>query len=563
MRLNLSIKFFIAFLVTSFTIIVIMVVAMQFYAYRSFSDYIHKVEVIRLSELSPVMSREYQVNKGWDRLRDNPERWQALLQPRGSAAYSEKAPLMPSGFESHVKPSQPAPPRKRRGEDRPDKRRRFPDEDAQQDRRPLPDEDAQRDRRPLPDEGAQRDGQNRGPPPDERDADRRPSRDDRDRDDRPIFGIEHRLALFDAQKEHVVGRAESTAGHTLQEIMVNGETVGWLGLRNEDSLSDPLDMAFLKQQSRALYIVGAITLVLAAVVAFLLSRHLLAPVQQLINGARSLTSRKFDTRINVNSSDELGQLAVDFNLMAHTLEQYEQLRQQWISDIAHELRTPLSILRGEIEALQDGIREASSQRLESLHDEVVHISKIVSNLHDLSLAESAALHVKRDPVNLALVVRSCLNKFQCMFARRGIVIVDELGNTETIMIPGDKDRLTQVFSNLLENTLRYTDSPGCLTVRHICDTNSVLLLFADTKPTVPTEALIRLFDRLYRVDKSRSRAHGGSGLGLSICKTIIEAHDGTITAQHAATGGLQIEIMLPLQNKATKHARKVTDNHDK
>ena len=158
MRLNLSIKFFIAFLVTSFTIVVIMVVAMQFYAYRSFSDYIHKVEAIRLSELSPVMSREYQVNKGWDRLRDNPERWQELLKPRGSAAYSEKAPLMPSGFESHVKPSQPAPPRERRGDDRPNNRRRVPDEDAQ------------------------RDGQNRGPPPDERDADRRPPRDDRDRD---------------------------------------------------------------------------------------------------------------------------------------------------------------------------------------------------------------------------------------------------------------------------------------------------------------------------------------------------------------------------------------------
>jgi len=173
--------------------------------------------------------------------------------------------------------------------------------------------------------------------------------------------------------------------------------------------------------------------------------------------------------------------------------------------IAHELRAPLSILRGEIEALQDGIREASSQRLESLHDEVVHISKIVSNLHDLSLAESAALHVKRYPVNLVFVVRSCLYKFQGIFARRGIVIVDELGDTETLTIPGDKDRLTQVFSNILENTLRYTDSPGCLTVRQICATGSVLLLFADTKPTVPTEALDHLFDRLYRVDKSRRK----------------------------------------------------------
>ena len=149
-----------------------------------------------------------------------------------------------------------------------------------------------------------------------------------------------------------------------------------------------------------------------------------------------------------------------------------------------------------------------------------------------------------------------------MFAERGIELVDELGDTETITIPGDKDRLTQVFSNILENTLRYTDSPGCLTVRQLRTPGNVCLEFADTKPAVPTEALDRLFDRLYRVDPSRSRIHGGSGLGLSICKTIIEAHDGTITARHAAAGGLQIEITLPLQSKALNHARKATDNHD-
>jgi two-component system, OmpR family, sensor histidine kinase BaeS len=539
MRLNLSFKFFIAFLATSFAIVAVMVVAMQFYAYRSFSDYIHKVEAIRLRELSPVLSREYQISNGWDRLRDNPERWHELLRPRGSAAYSEKPPSMPSGFESLMKPLSPPPLREHRVESRPDRRPGFPEDDMLQDR------------------------QGRRPPPDEPDAERRPPRDDRDRNpDRPVFGIEHRLALFDSQKEPVMGRAESTAGHTLQEISVHGKTVGWLGLKNEDSLSDPLDLAFLKQQAQAFYIVGVLALVLAAVVAFLLSRHLLSPVKQLIKGTRSLTSRKFDTRINVNSSDELGQLAGDFNQMARTLEQYEHLRQQWISDIAHELRTPLSILRGEIEALQDGVREASSQQLESLHAEVVHMSRIVSNLHDLSLAESASLHIKREPVDLVQVVRVCLEKFQSIFVERGIELVDALGDSETIIINGDKDRLMQVFSNLLENTLRYTDSPGCLTVRQLCTMSVVRLQFADTKPAVPTEALDRLFDRLFRVDPSRSRAHGGSGLGLSICKTIIEAQDGTITAQHAASGGLQIEIMLPFQKITPKRARKVTDNHD-
>ena len=542
MRVNLSFKFFIAFLATALAIVVIMVVAMQFYARRNFSDYIHKVEAIRLSELSPILSREFQNSNGWERLRENPQQWRKLLRPSASAAYADHPPAIPPGFESSLKAPPfsppPPPPRDSRGEDQRDRGRRFSEDAGLQDR---------------PD---------RRPPPDEQEDDRRPPRDDRDRNpEQPPLGIEHRLALFDEQKAPVVGRAESTEDHTLQEIVVDGKTVGWLGLRNEKNPSDPLGLAFLKQQAQAFYIVGALMLALAAVVAFLLSRHLLAPVQQLIKGTRSLTSRKFDTRINVTTTDELGQLAEDFNRMAQTLQQYEQLRQQWISDIAHELRTPLSILRGEIEALQDGIREASSQRLESLHAEVVHMSKIVSNLHDLSLAESAALNIKREPVNLVRAVRACLKKFQSRFDERGIALVDELGDTETITIPGDKDRLTQVFSNILENTLRYTDCPGSLTLRQLCTAGEVLLQFADTVPGVPTESLGRLFDRLYRVDPSRSREHGGSGLGLSICKTIIEAHNGTIKARQAATGGLLIEIMLPFQNKANKPARKDPDSN--
>jgi two-component system, OmpR family, sensor histidine kinase BaeS len=525
MRLNLSLKFFIAFLVTSITIVVVMVGAMQFFARQNFTDYIHKVEAIRLGELSLVLQEEYRTNDGWKLLRNNPERWHKLLRPLGSAAYSEAPPAIPRGFESSLKAPPPLPPP-------PPGRPGFPGDDGL------------------------RDAPGRRPPPDEQD---RPPRDERDRRPaQPPFGIEHRLALFDQSRQPVVGRAKSTAGHTLQEIAVNGKTVGWLGLRNEELPSDPLDTAFLKQQVRAFYLVGGLMLVLAAVVAFLLSRHLLAPVRELIKGTRSLTSRRFDARISVTTSDELGQLAENFNQMAQTLEQYEQLRRQWISDIAHELRTPLSILRGEIEALQDGIREASTQRLESLHAEVVHMSKIVSNLHDLSLAESAALHIKKEPVNLVRLVRSCLQKFQARFYERGISLVDELGDTEADTIPGDKDRLTQVFSNIMENTLRYTDGPGSLTVRQLCTASEMLLQFADTKPGVPQESLSRLFDRLYRVDPSRSREHGGSGLGLSICKTIIEAHKGTIKARHAATGGLLVEIMLPLQSKGQKHARKDT-----
>jgi two-component system sensor histidine kinase BaeS len=520
MRLKLSIKFYIAFLATSFTIVVVMIAAMQIYVNRSFSDYIRKVEATRLSELGPVLRQEYERSNGWERLRNDPERWHELVRPRGSAAYAEKPPIMPSGFESYLE-SPPHRPRER--EDRPDK----PDDIFEND--DFPD-------RPQ-----------RRPPPPERDRNKRqPGKDRNIYTDRPLFTIEHRLALFDADKHPVIGRAESTQDHTLQEITVQNRIVGWLGLRNQEISLNPLDMAFLKQQSQALYVVGILSLVLATVVSFLLSRHLLAPVQQLIQGTHSLTSRKFNMRIDVHSSDELGQLAADFNQMAHTLEQYEYLRQQWISDIAHELRTPLSILRGEIEALLDGIRETSHEQLQSLHDEVVLMSRLVGNLHDLSVAESAALHIKREPIDLVRHVRSCLRKFQPRFTEKTIRIADELGEPEMIRISGDPVRLTQVFSNILENTLRYMDSPGCLTVRQHSTGNHVVVQFSDTGPGVPTESLDRLFDRLYRVDPSRNRVQGGSGLGLSICKTIVEAHDGSITARHAASGGLQIEIDFPL-----------------
>jgi two-component system sensor histidine kinase BaeS len=436
---------------------------------------------------------------------------------------------MPSGFESYLKPPPPPPPGERR----------------------------------LRNDDEPRDDKERRPPPEEEDAKRRQPRDNRDR--RPessSFEIEHRLALFDAQKKPVVGRAESTEGHTLQEIVVQGKTVGWLGLRNEDSLSDPLGIAFLKQQAQTFYIVGALMLMLAAIVSFVLSRHLLAPVQQLIKGTRSIRSRKFDTRIKVASSDELSELAGDFNEMAQTLEQYEQLRRQWISDISHELRTPLTILRNEVEAVQDGLHEADSKTFDSLHAEIMHLSTIVSDLHDLSIAESGALTFKHAPVNLLRVVRSCLEKYKSRFQERGIDIVDELGNSEDITITGDKDRLMQVFSNLLENTLRYTDSPGTLAVSMLRNNVEVVLRFADTKPGVPPECLERLFDRLYRGDPSRRRSQGGSGLGLAICKTIIETHGGKIRAENAASGGIQIEIMLPLHKRGHKPMQKREETYD-
>jgi two-component system sensor histidine kinase BaeS len=483
MKFKLSYKIFGAFALTSFVVVALMVGLIRFYVGRNFADYVNKSLLERYGDVADALAAEYQTHRGWQALKDNPGRWQEIL----------KSSL------------------------------------------PLRDFDL---RRPIPQ-----------PPEVEKEGS-----NIRDRElpslqpSRRFLRLARRLVLFDADKQHIAGARGRVSydGYTLQAIAVDNKTVGWLGLHKRENLTNPLVVGFLKQQSQMLYIIGGGILLLAAIVALLLSRHLLAPVRKLTDGTRTLASRQFDTRIAVDSKDELGQLAADFNAMAQTLEEYERMRQQWISDIAHELRTPLSILRGEIEALKDGVRPVNPDTLNSLYSEARYLSKIVNDLHELSLADTGALSIKRVPIDPVAILNETIGRFKQRFAENQIVIENKLENQSPTTIVGDGDRLQQIFSNLLENTLRYVDPPGTLKVGQARIKNRLILFLEDSGPGVPEKALNRLFDRLYRVDRSRSRTHGGSGLGLSICRSIVTALGGKIRAANGKAGGLRIEVELPL-----------------
>jgi two-component system sensor histidine kinase BaeS len=359
--------------------------------------------------------------------------------------------------------------------------------------------------------------------------------------------IEQRISLFDAQKRVVAGSTFLAKDHIFKEIIVDGKIVGWLGLDKGRRPPDPLKERFLSRQLEAFFITGCAVLVLAAFVSLLLSRHLLMPVGRLSEGANALASRKFNTRIKVSSGDELGQLADAFNRMAQTLERYEELRKQWISDISHELRTPIAILRGEIEAIQDGVHEMTRGNMESLHSEIMLLGKLVNDLHELSMADTGALSAKQEPVDAIKVLQDTVGMFSSRFTKELLTVHYDQKPGGPIIVLGDKDRLAQVFSNILENTLRYTESPGELRIHWEKTDNDVRIVFEDTQPGVPHSALERLFDRLYRIDPARSRKNGGSGLGLAICKNIVEAFGGEIRADHADMGGLRLEIILPLE----------------
>lgn len=357
-----------------------------------------------------------------------------------------------------------------------------------------------------------------------------------------ILVQEKRLGLYDAQKERLAGPPIEPEKQRFWPIALNDCKIGWIGYQKLKK--PPVPQPELKQKLQALYTIGFIAFIMAGIVSYFLSRHILSPVRRLTKGTKDLTQFKFDSRIDVKTTDELGVLAQDFNTMAKTLDGYEKMSKQWVVDISHELRTPLSILRGEMEAIQDGIRQPSEAVIESLYTEVRYLETIVNDLHLLSMADSETLAMTKKPVQPIKILQNLLALFDTRLAARKLSLDVTLNHPNTRVI-GDPDRLKQLFVNILENNIRYSEKSGTLKIRDQIEENTLFIVIEDTGPGVPPDSIHKIFDRLYRVDKSRSRKDSGSGLGLSICKTIAKAHGGDIHADNLPNSGLGITLTLP------------------
>ncbi len=360
-----------------------------------------------------------------------------------------------------------------------------------------------------------------------------------------------RILLMDANRQPVVGPPNHEKQDELIPIRVEGQVVGWLGLKRHTPFKSGPPADLLARQTKQFYLLGSVVVALTALIAFLFSRHLLTPIQRLILGTRKLASRDFSVRIAPTTGDELSQLAAHFNTMARTLEAFEEQRRQWLTDISHELRTPLSVLRGEIEAIQDGVRKPTPDNLASLHAEILRLNRLVEDLHLLSVADSDQLHLNNDPICPFELLESVVQGFHAHLAQGNIRLVLRIDAITGTIIKGDADRLAQVFTNLMDNALKYVQKPGTLEISGHLQDHELVLFFSDSGPGVPSASLPRLFDRLYRVDPSRSRDTGGSGLGLSICRRIIESHGGRIWAQPSPLGGLSVAIRLPVDKSRT------------
>ncbi|MDK7651778.1 two-component system sensor histidine kinase BaeS [Raoultella ornithinolytica] len=488
-------KLFLAILATCIVLLISMHWAVRISFERGFIDYIKRGNEQRLTMLGDALSEQYALHGNWKFLRNNDRFIFQLLK----SFDRDNDDRFPGG-------------RKTNAGGTPDGRLDIgpPDTDG-----------------PPPD----------GPPPD---GPRGPG------PDMPPHGWRTLFWVVDQKGRVLVGPRERVPEDgSRRNIVVNGVSVGAVIASPVERLTRNTDINFDRQQKRTSWLIVALSTILAALATFPLARGLLAPVKRLVEGTHRLAAGDFTTRVAVSSTDELGRLAQDFNQLASTLERNQQMRRDLMADISHELRTPLAVLRGELEAIQDGVRKFTPDSVTSLQAEVATLTKLVDDLHQLSMSDEGALAYQKTSVDIITLLEVAAGAFRERFASRGLTIAVSLPENATVF--GDGDRLMQLFNNLLENSLRYTDSGGRLLISASQTGRRIILDFADSGPGVSDQQLERLCERFYRAEGSRNRASGGSGLGLAICVNIVAAHGGTLRADHSPFGGVSIKVELPLE----------------
>ncbi|HEX7030217.1 MAG TPA: ATP-binding protein [Gammaproteobacteria bacterium] len=360
-------------------------------------------------------------------------------------------------------------------------------------------------------------------------------------------GLLARLTLLDEQRWLVAGPVPSSAA-SYTALELNGQTIGYIAVAPIQAVTEATDVSFQRHQLRILLISGALTAALAALAAALLTRLYVRPIRVATRSVRQLAGGRYDVQLPEDARNDIGRLYADINHLATTLADNERLRREYTSDIAHELRTPLAILRGELEAIEDGVRPMNEATLNSLRGELDQLSRLVDALHQLQLADRGALAYRKQPVDLAELLRDEQARFADRFAAANIR-VDFEGAFEDadgpVTLHADPDQLSRLFSNLYENTLRYTDPGGVLKVRLAVAGEQIELDFMDSAPGVKEEDLPRLFERMFRAEGSRNRVSGGHGLGLAICQKIVAAHRGAIEARPSPLGGIWLHMNFP------------------
>lgn len=360
--------------------------------------------------------------------------------------------------------------------------------------------------------------------------------------------ISARLRLVDSEGRFLTGMwdqdLDANEGMLQIPLKVESEVVGYLELAPQKWVEDGLNAHFEQKLLQALFFSAIIAFVFSLMVALPLGQVILGSVRKLIRGVRHLAEGNLAWRVEAGTRDEFGDLIANVNNLALQLEETENVRRSMMADVSHELRTPVAVLQAEVEAIQDGIRPLTMEQMDSLHKTIADLSKLIDNLFTLSLADSGGLTCQKHPCDVISMLDRTFSLYENIFRKKNIKFSYTL--PAQVHILGDMLRLNQVFSNLLNNSYHYTDKKGEVKITAEVSDDNLVIQIQDSAPGVSTENLQNIFDRLFRVDKSRSRSLGGAGLGLSLSRSIIEIHQGEIVAGHSPLGGVLMTITLPL-----------------
>jgi two-component system sensor histidine kinase BaeS len=359
-----------------------------------------------------------------------------------------------------------------------------------------------------------------------------------------------RLILFDAQGRFLAGPPRSqdfpaSAGPS-RPIRLGGRTVATVRMIPRGPVPIGVDARFLTTQYEGTALLVVLLLVLGALPAWGIARVATRRISMIHAATDAIARGDLAARIPARGSDELGDMSRNINLMAESLERLDAARRRWLAEVSHELRSPLAAIRGGLDALEDGVRPLSQGAIASLNEDAHRLSRLVDDLHVLAMADLAALPCQFQRFGVIEFCRGVIDQFAPEAAAERIEISLNVGSMPETFVQWDASRIEQLLTNLFSNCLRYTDAPGLALLSLENAGQQIVLSVDDSAPGIPPEHIGHIFEPLYRLDEARSRATGGSGLGLAVCDAIVRAHHGTIAAQPSLLGGLRITVTLPL-----------------
>ena len=359
------------------------------------------------------------------------------------------------------------------------------------------------------------------------------------------LGLSSRLSLYDEKHQFIVGEP-ATDQIAYRPILVDQKVVGYLGLKPVLDQDDASSINFFSNQKRYLLLVYALTVLSSLVAALLMATYFKKPIQRLLNATLELTRGNYQHQVVIKRNDELGDLSNQLNHLADILHQHEESRRQWVADTSHELKTPLAVLQAQIEAMQDGIRKATPEHLDAMMRQVSSLKKLTQDLADLAQADAQQLKCYFAEVNPWDVVLQEVDNFKSTFEQNQLEV--SLSG-EGALLSLDRDRFKQIIVNLLGNCVRYTEQGGKIQI-HTQQNEHEWVLYVDDSPFgLSDEQLARLGERFYRVDDSRTRSTGGTGLGLALSCKLAQALGGSLAFNHSPLGGLRCVLTFPKQIK--------------